>query len=725
MIGLPGLLYGCRYVLVFLMMLVGLAVSGFFAGGGAEAGPALRAAVGGGTPSVTPTPLVCTDSWEVVSSPNRGQLNALNATEFAAPDNGWAVGSYLPVAGGPERTLIEHWDGNAWTVTTSPNPSASLNELRGISVLSSTNTWAVGITSISHSLDELALTWNGASWTYSGTPGSKSNSNELMDVVALAPNNVWAIGTYYISFYRPYGLHWDGSTWTHIDMPLIGSNLQHLQKMGAAGPNDIWAAGYYRGDFQDTRYFPFMQHWDGTTWDLVPVPSPASYTNVLMGVDPVRDTSAGNTAWAVGWHTNFFGDAARTFAIRWNGTSWTTVPSPIAGQGSNQLLQVLALADNDVWAAGSYEPTSGAPNRTLVMHWDGSSWTIVPSQNLGNDENVLSDITVAGNTLWAVGHYNDGSGNQSTLIERYDRRCPFPTASPTYTSTGTRTPTPTPSNTSTSTNTPTATYTSTSTPTSTATRTPTSTSTATNTPSSSATATQTYTPSSTATATNTSTSRPTSTTTGTSISTGTSTSQPSATTPPTRLPTPTATPTRATACSITFTDVQPSDFFYDPVRYLYCRGVISGYGDNTFRPYNTTTRGQVTKIVVLGFGIHFYVPSTPTFTDVPITDPFYTHIETAAHYGIVSGYSDGTFRPSNNVTRGQLSKMVVNAAGWALLNPSAPSFSDVLPRSTFYEYVETAYARGIISGYNDRTFRPSNSATRGQICKIVYQATMP
>src|SRR5439155_21265295 len=119
-------------------------------------------------------------------------------------------------------------------------------------------------------------------------------------------------------------------------------------------------------------------------------------------------------------------------------------------------------------------------------------------------------------------------------------------------------------------------------------------------------------------------------------------------TTPTLTATPMATVT-TTPCSMPFADVQPTDYFYEAVRYLYCRGVISGYGDNTFRPYNNTTRGQLAKIVVLGFGLTTYTPPTPTFRDVPITDTFYTFIEAAYHAGLVSGYDCGTgcleFRP--------------------------------------------------------------------------------
>jgi hypothetical protein len=173
---------------------------------------------------------------------------------------------------------------------------------------------------------------------------------------------------------------------------------------------------------------------------------------------------------------------------------------------------------------------------------------------------------------------------------------------------------------------------------------------------------------------------------------------------------------------ITFTDVLPTDYFYEPVRYLFCAGVISGYADNTFRPYNTTTRGQMTKIVVLAFGYTLYTPATPTFSDTPADHPFYVFVETAAANNIVAGYDDGTFRPCANVTRGQLSKIVVIAAAWPNINPPEQTFNDVPPDHPFYTFIETAACHGIISGYADGSFRPFNDATRAQIAKIVCLA---
>jgi hypothetical protein len=201
--------------------------------------------------------------------------------------------------------------------------------------------------------------------------------------------------------------------------------------------------------------------------------------------------------------------------------------------------------------------------------------------------------------------------------------------------------------------------------------------------------------------------------------TPTNTAAPTSTDTPTPV-VPTATPTQ---CGLSFSDVNPSDYFYEAVMYLACNlGAISGYSDGTFRPYNYTTRGQLTKIVVLAEGWTVDCPTEPTFSDVPTTHTFFCYVETAVDHSIISGYADGTFRPENNVTRGQLCKIVVLAEGWADDCPTPGHFSDVPPTDPFFCYIETAYNHTIISGYADGTFRPGNNATRGQISKIIYEA---
>jgi N-acetylneuraminic acid mutarotase len=132
--------------------------------------------------------------------------------------------------------------------------------------------------------------------------------------------------------------------------------------------------------------------------------------------------------------------------------------------------------------------------------------------------------------------------------------------------------------------------------------------------------------------------------------------------------------------------------------------------------------------------------STPTactlsFTDVPVDSTFYTYIRCLACRGIISGYDDGTFRPNNDVTRGQLAKIVSNAAG---LDDTPPGrvYEDVPTDYPFYVWIGRLTNLGAMSGYPCGTrpeepciapderpyFRPNSNATRGQIAKIVSNA---
>ncbi len=90
-----------------------------------------------------------------------------------------------------------------------------------------------------------------------------------------------------------------------------------------------------------------------------------------------------------------------------------------------------------------------------------------------------------------------------------------------------------------------------------------------------------------------------------------------------------------------FSDVCPDDWFYTYVMDLTDRGAISGYTDGTFRPDNAITRGQVMKVVVIANGLTAPLPPTPTFADVPLSHPFYQWVEIGVADGVVSGYPCG------------------------------------------------------------------------------------
>src|SRR3954470_9348266 len=108
----------------------------------------------------------------------------------------------------------------------------------------------------------------------------------------------------------------------------------------------------------------------------------------------------------------------------------------------------------------------------------------------------------------------------------------------------------------------------------------------------------------------------------------------------------------------------------------------------------------------------------PTFRDGASAHSFYRYIETAAAWHVISGYADGTFRPNAPITRGQLAKVLVGAMAWPVDTSGGAHFSDLTAVNPFYQYVETAYHYGVISGYADGSFKPGAAATRGQIAKI-------
>jgi hypothetical protein len=210
---------------------------------------------------------------------------------------------------------------------------------------------------------------------------------------------------------------------------------------------------------------------------------------------------------------------------------------------------------------------------------------------------------------------------------------------------------------------------------------------------------------------------------------------PSATVPGTVLvssPTP-VTPT-TTPCALTFSDVPSDNPFYAYIRCLACRGILNGYADGTFRPYNLVTRGQTCKLVSNAAGWSDAIPSgQQTFSDVPPTHPFWLFIERAYAHGVISGYTDGTFHPDALVTRGQLAKIDTLAAGWSDPIPSTQqTFEDIAQAYPFWLFIERAALHGVIAGYtcggagepcnppgSRPYYRPANSATRAQTAKIV------
>lgn len=169
-----------------------------------------------------------------------------------------------------------------------------------------------------------------------------------------------------------------------------------------------------------------------------------------------------------------------------------------------------------------------------------------------------------------------------------------------------------------------------------------------------------------------------------------------------------------------FTDVTGGEFA-PYILDLEARGIVSG-SNGLFYPKLNLTRGEMAKVVVLSNNLTIDTSGGQRFPDVSPSNTFYSYIQTLANRGVIGGYADGTFRPGNNITRGEFSKMTVGAFGFAVNTTGGPHFSDVPSSQTFYVHVETLYNLNIISGYNAVIFGVNDYLTREQMAKIISRS---
>jgi len=346
-------------------------------------------------------------NWQIIASPNGSrQVNELHSVSALAENDVWAVG----VSYNSERTLgstlIEHWNGSRWSVVSSPNPSSSVNTLNAVAAVSSTDVWAVG-TAPTPANTVLILHWNGVAWTVVSNPTTGIPLTNLAALTVISANDIWAVGSGVIGDETATAtLHWNGTRWSVIPSPNVGPEVDNsLAGVAAVSSNDIWAVGTQQPT-NLTDPSALILHWNGSGWTIVPNVSPeGSHLQAASAV-------ASNDVWATGY------SEAGTLAEHWDGSSWSVVQTASGGSLDPVFLPgVVALSSNNVWSVGE-ALQSGHLSRTLTEQWNGTSWVVVQSPNLGADHNELFGVDATpGGTLWAGGTvYNYPS--QRTLIER-------------------------------------------------------------------------------------------------------------------------------------------------------------------------------------------------------------------------------------------------------------------------------------------------------------------
>ncbi len=156
------------------------------------------------------------------------------------------------------------------------------------------------------------------------------------------------------------------------------------------------------------------------------------------------------------------------------------------------------------------------------------------------------------------------------------------------------------------------------------------------------------------------------------------------------------------------------------INHLYEEGVVSGYNENLFGPDNPITRAQFTKMVteIMDYELVEEIDE-PLFIDLEDTDWYTPYIEAAKNNGIIDGYKDGTFKPNNSINRAEAMKIVISTIYQGQFPEFESTFVDVLSTDWFAPYVIFAFKNGIITGYDENSFKPAKNMTRAEAAKVI------
>ena len=307
--------------------------------------------------------------WTIVSSPNNSGNNILYGVTCTSTSDCWAVGTYSN-DDLFQRTLVEHWNGDVWNIVSSPNRGLSsppIDALAGVACISASECWAAGSNDDTNGVGQtLVERWDGMAWTIVDSP-NPSGSNSFQAVTCGSPSppeECWAVGETVTDRGRAQTLveEWNGSAWSIVSSPNIG-NYDDLLGVTCASQGDCWAVGFYGGVTNDQT---LIEHWDGSLWTIVSSLNTSTTQNNYL--NSVACAPASN-CWAAGYYANG-GFVFQTLIEQWEGNLWTIVSSPNpSGAQDSELYGVTCASLAQCWAAG-YDSTIGPPQTLVEMSWE-------------------------------------------------------------------------------------------------------------------------------------------------------------------------------------------------------------------------------------------------------------------------------------------------------------------------------------------------------------------
>jgi hypothetical protein len=242
--------------------------------------------------------------------------------------------------------------------------------------------------------------WNGTSWT--SIPVGAPKFSELSDVKCFSSSDCLAVGS---TRYGTLAENWNGTDWTVVPSPSPkGEISSELASLSCFTAKNCQAVGYYVGSSgSSSTYLTLAAGWNGTNWVQETSPNPEGVTgSELFGVSCQKP----DTCFAVGDSFNSSGNS-HTLSEKWNGGSWSLLPSVDEHPGQENTLQGIDCTTQiDCIAVGSYFARSGS-SFPLIEQWNGSGWTIVTGAT--HDGALLGVDCSSSSACMAVGFSPSGT----------------------------------------------------------------------------------------------------------------------------------------------------------------------------------------------------------------------------------------------------------------------------------------------------------------------------
>jgi hypothetical protein len=321
-------------------------------------------------------PASAAGSWQVQPARSAITTNGfLYAVSCPAASACVSVGSYENDSG-TEVSLAQASAGTAWHTVATPNPpGAEYTKLYGVSCLAADACTAAG-----YYLDgsgnghPLAEQWNGTSWKIRATPGvTGSNNSGLFAISCAAADACLAVGATrnIAGTTAPLAEAWNGTAWRVLTVPIpSGSTFNEFRSVSCSAATACTAGGVTGAGVSPDA--PLAERWNGTSWQIQATPAiSGSFGAEFQGMS----CPAAQSCVAVG-NSGTAGGNEATLAESWNGTSWTVQPTQVPEHAVyNELLAVSCTAPDACTAVGWAGFLNGQ-SRALANRWDGTSWQL-------------------------------------------------------------------------------------------------------------------------------------------------------------------------------------------------------------------------------------------------------------------------------------------------------------------------------------------------------------